>query len=514
MKTFKIRTRLKEASSTPNNGSKFQVLLIQEGLGNLKDCFYYTKQALQNASPVFEGKKCYADHPSSIEENVRPERSTRDILGYYQDVQYSESADGRGQLVANLITVVDPNLSWAQALLSNSIQYAQSYPNADFVGLSINASGEADEIPLTQFLQQNEIPNSVMPKLQEAQAQGIDTLRVVSALKDALSCDLVTDAGAGGRILKMIEQEKRPMAKKESKEKEHKEDMESKETGINPKDNISEAGEEGEGTMPPGAGNSPMANPTGGGQPDHADAAQDTALFQQLIQQYLGGDEGVDPNEAMQMAKHAHEAAMEAGMSHEEAMEAAGNHLKMSAAVGKKMSQCKQAESEEHHEAFPPAAKPAPSASAPPSSAPAHTMPPAAPAHVPPPATEQMPKKQVEKYYESMRRDIVRLNGENARLRENAKKHELSDYLEKKMKESKLPVHFTKAFRESIGTVRSKADIDQYWKVFTAGEKAQSLNQTEAVSEGWDSCLMTEKHSFRESHSIESAEGGFEDCLI
>lgn len=509
MKSFKIQTHLREASpqKASSNGSKFQVLLIQEGLGNLNDCFYYTKQCLQNAPSVFEGKKCYADHPSLIEEDVRPERSTRDIIGYYQDVQYSESADGRGQLVANLITVVDPNLSWAQALLSNAIEYAQTYQNADFVGLSINASGDANEVPLQSFLQQNEIPNSVLPKLQEAQAQGIDTVRVVSALKDALSCDLVTDAGAGGKILKMIEQEKKPMAKKESKketeskEKTENESHESTESGINPKDNISEAGEEGEGTMP-SAGNSPMANPTGGGIADHADAGQDMALFKQLIAQYLGGQDGVDEDAAMQMAKHAHEAAMEAGMSHEEAMEAAGNHLKMAHAIGQKMAQCGGAH--ESKEAFPPA-KPAASA---PAAAPAHAAP-AAQAPVPPPATEQMPKKQVEKYYESMRKDILRLNAHNARLTESLRKYELADYLEKKLKESKKPVQLTTKFREAMGPVKSKEQIDQYWKFFLSVNE----NRVEEVDESFGSCLMTEKNSFRESGSNESAEGTFEDCI-
>jgi hypothetical protein len=68
-------------------GARFRVALIQEGLGNLRDGFYYTKQALESAVPAFEGKKAYADHPSRSEESDRPERSVRDIVGHYENLK-------------------------------------------------------------------------------------------------------------------------------------------------------------------------------------------------------------------------------------------------------------------------------------------------------------------------------------------------------------------------------------------------------------------------------------------
>ena len=353
---IKAQTHFKEASTPSKNGSQFQVVLIQEGLGNLKDCFYYTKESLQNSLGLFEGKKCYADHPSSLEENIRPERSTRDIIGYYKNVQYSETGDGRGQLLADLITVADPNLSWANSLLQNSIQYAQAFPNSDFVGLSINASGEANDMRLSDFMSGNDIPQSVLSKLQEAQTQGIDTIRVVSALKDATSCDMVTDAGAGGKILKMIESSKREkikMAEKKSHEKKeaHKKEADEsskKEAGTNPKDNLSEAGEDGQGVHHSGGPGAMGSGDSGMGQPNHADADQDKALFAQLISQYLGDDaDGVNEEEAIHMAKHAHQAAMEAGMSHEQAKEAARKHMKMAHEIGKRKH---QSQKETHHQ--------------------------------------------------------------------------------------------------------------------------------------------------------------------
>lgn len=486
MKNFKVKTHFKEASPQSKAESKFQVVLIQEGLGNLNDCFFYTKECLQNSATVFEGKKCFADHPSSFEENVRPERSTRDVLGYYQNIQYNEAADGRGQLIADLIVVNDPNLSWAKALLSTSLSYAQSYPDSDFVGLSINASGEANETSLSTFLQQTPIPASVMPKLQEAQAQGIDTIRVVSALTDAISCDLVTDAGAGGRILKMLEQEKKPMSKKKETEMEKK-----KEAGIDPKDNHTEAeagidskdnhveaGEDGMGTVD-------------GATPDHADAAQDVALFKQLIAQYLGDGHDADETEAMSMAKHAYEACREEGMDHEAAMHQAGTHVKMAHAIGKKMMGQKQ-------DGVMPEAKE--------SGLPVHDSPAAPAGALPPGNVEAMPKKQIEKYYESMRKDILRLNAENFKLKEANNKYELAAYLEKKMTEKKYPSALTKRFKESLGPIKSKEEIDKYWKYFLAARES-----SEEVTTDYSDCLMLEKTAARSTGAAGS--DGFGDCI-
>ena len=76
--------------------------------------------------------------------------------------------------------------------MASFVEYAQKYPDADFAGLSINASGKATEVPIEDFMRQSDLPPSIIPKLIEAQSQGVTMIRPVSELKDAVSCDLVT----------------------------------------------------------------------------------------------------------------------------------------------------------------------------------------------------------------------------------------------------------------------------------------------------------------------------------
>ena len=50
-----------------------EAVILEEGLGNLGDVNYYSKQAIRNAATLFEGVKIYADHPTATEEEGRPE---------------------------------------------------------------------------------------------------------------------------------------------------------------------------------------------------------------------------------------------------------------------------------------------------------------------------------------------------------------------------------------------------------------------------------------------------------
>ena len=202
---FKFHTsRLREAASDDGIGpTRFKVVLLQEGLGNLRDAYYYSRQALESAIPVFTGSKIYADHPSAVEEEIRPERSVRDVLGHFENIQVEEGDGGVGQLTGELVILPDKPFEWARALVRHAIEHAKKFPEKDFVGLSINASGDADQIPIDEALQT--APDGAKPKLVEAQQSGVDTVRVVSKIKSAVSCDLVTEAGAGGKILNLIE---------------------------------------------------------------------------------------------------------------------------------------------------------------------------------------------------------------------------------------------------------------------------------------------------------------------
>jgi len=450
------RSHLKEAVAKKDAATRFEVILIQEGLGNMKDCFFYTRECLQTAATLFEGRKCMADHPTQIEEQVRPERSVRDVVGHYENVRFSEM-DGRGVLMADLCILPGEQFDWARSLLTNSVDYAKKYSDAEFVGLSINASGEADTVGLEEFVRSNELADSVLGKLNLALAEGITEVRPVTRLTEAISCDLVTEAGAGGKILRLIEQEKRTM-KKKVKEGDKKE-MEKKEADM------------------------------------HKDEEQDKALIKKMVKQYLG-DDHEDSEEAEAMAKEAYEAHKEDGMEGEEAYEAAGKHLKMAMKIGKKMAAKKEGECGDEEK---PAKKEEAKAEA---DEKAEEM-----AKEADEKAEE--KKEAEKAKESAQTDLIKANAEIARLRESIKKTELKEYLEKKMVESKKPVSVTKKFREALGVAKSKEHIDNCWDLFVKAYDAGSEDAEDGPF------VFTEKNSARTTEEI--AEGKLTDlsgCLV
>jgi hypothetical protein len=178
--------------------------MLEEGLGNLHDGFYYTKDALRSARVLLDGAKIYADHPTKTEEEDRPERSVRDVIGHFEDLKIVESEkDGRASLTATAIVLPDDSYRWARALMRSAIDYSQKFPDKNFIGLSINAGGSAERVGTAEFLKTAQIPESARPKILKAMENGLDTIRVVKNIQSAISCDLVTEPGAGGRVLKI-----------------------------------------------------------------------------------------------------------------------------------------------------------------------------------------------------------------------------------------------------------------------------------------------------------------------
>jgi hypothetical protein len=212
-----IPVRARFLESWKDNGvgpTRFKVALIQEGMGNLRDAFYYTRQALESGITAFEGKKCFADHPSRSDEEDRPERSVRDIVGHFENVHVEDRDDGGAMLCADLVMLPDPSFEWARALVRHSLEYSKKYDGQEFIGLSINASGDAEQKDLESFLKEGSVPAEAKPKLLQALSEGITTVRVVNAIQDAVSTDLVTEPGARGKVLEMLESEREKYGKK------------------------------------------------------------------------------------------------------------------------------------------------------------------------------------------------------------------------------------------------------------------------------------------------------------
>ena len=203
-----IASKFLEAARDNGVGpTRFKVALIQEGLGNLRDGFYYTREALESAVTAFEGKKCFADHPSRSEENDRPERSVRDIVGHYENLHIEENEDGSAALCADLVMLPDAPFEWARSLVRHAVEYSKSFPDKEFVGLSINAAGDAKAVEVKSFLD-TQIPSSCKPKIMKAMEQGLSQVRVVTTIRDAVSTDIVTEPGARGKVISLLEQQK------------------------------------------------------------------------------------------------------------------------------------------------------------------------------------------------------------------------------------------------------------------------------------------------------------------
>ena len=177
--------RFREAGEGGSGGAR--VVLITEGRGNKRDRNAYPAEMLQKSFPVFEGTKCFLDHPSYSEEKDRPERSVRDQCGWFSDVRLEEIA-GMLAVTGKLNTSQNSAGREAKESVSSEIDYQNQYPDADsvFVGLSINAEGPGHP--------------------EDLDGDG-NTWNVVEEIVRATSVDLVTFPARGGKILGFREAE-------------------------------------------------------------------------------------------------------------------------------------------------------------------------------------------------------------------------------------------------------------------------------------------------------------------
>lgn len=211
-----FRTRFLEADKSHKSATGlhtvYKVCLIEEGMGNFGASNYYSRAALESAVSVFEGRKIYADHPEKSEAEERPERSVRDVLGHFENLNIQEGVGGQALLCGDLVVMGGQSYQWARELMEHAVAYAKKFPDKEFVGLSVNAAGDSSAISMEELMSKP-IPESAIVKINEAKANGITEVNFVDAFTEAVSCDLVTEAGAGGKILNLIEGAK--MANKE-----------------------------------------------------------------------------------------------------------------------------------------------------------------------------------------------------------------------------------------------------------------------------------------------------------
>lgn len=401
----------KEAGKTQRQGvgyTKFDCIMIEEGLGNFSDGFYYTKEALKSAVPLFEGTKMFADHPDRMEEELRPERSIKDVVGHYENVRYEEN-DGRGRVCSHACVMPDKQYEWVRGLLRDSVKFREKFPDKDFVALSINAAGDAASMDIDEFIKTYPIPDSAMPKLIEAKNKGLEQVRVVTAIDDARSCDLVTEAGAGGQISNFIENAGGVMKIQQTKKFKEARKKLMKEVGSSV-------------------------------------APSDEEVIKKMIKNELSEMGLGDDDKTADMAMEMYQGYREGGMDDEDSMK----HMRKAVEMGKRIAEKHMGDDEEHKENDD---------------------------HDDDEKKEnddedEMKKKESAKKSNNDRlylleKQVVKLSAENSVLKGSVTKRDLGDYLDKKLKESKMPRSITKSFRETIGEVRSRKELDEKWKLFS-----------------------------------------------
>lgn len=127
---------------------------------------YYSAEVLRRDGPTAfpEGTHVYFDHATESESFERPERSVRDLAGMMiEAAKYEDGPDGRG-LFARVQFFPD-HKERVEAMHK-------------VVGMSIRAAGTIEES---------------------------ESGRVVTSIVKGISVDIVTHAGAGGRLIKMTE---------------------------------------------------------------------------------------------------------------------------------------------------------------------------------------------------------------------------------------------------------------------------------------------------------------------
>lgn len=161
--TLRETAILSEDAQSPEKGIWRALLIAADVQGSSG---YYPAEVLKRdgARAFPAGTHIYFDHPSESEEMDLPERSVLKIAGYLlDDATFEETPEGRG--LFSRIQFTEKAKPIAKELHS-------------VIGLSIRAAGQ----------------------IEETAGQ-----RIVRSIQQGLSVDLVTRAGAGGRLVTMTE---------------------------------------------------------------------------------------------------------------------------------------------------------------------------------------------------------------------------------------------------------------------------------------------------------------------
>lgn len=177
--TFSQPVRVKTSSGQDG----YQVVLIREGKGNNADDQWYTSDCIQELceSGVAEGMQAYANHPDLEEEEKRPERDVKQLVGTYHDVKYVKEgnvARANAIFVPLSLDENNPQYGWVVTLAEAASRSTAPQP---ICGISLYGLSAGDDC---------ERPDGSVG-------------RMVSMIRPS-SGDIVTNAGAGGGFIRQL----------------------------------------------------------------------------------------------------------------------------------------------------------------------------------------------------------------------------------------------------------------------------------------------------------------------
>lgn len=162
------RLDLSEAIIDADNRTVRQKLIMA---GKSKNNRLYREDVLQKASPLFEGRQTYANHPSKDDLRNRPERSVSEITGWITDVTYE---NGGIWATRHFTRNQAGNDTWS--LVQDIVE---GRAPGSLLGASINAVGKARKADDGDYL-------------------------IVEAIEAVNSVDDVTTPAAGGGWEKLV----------------------------------------------------------------------------------------------------------------------------------------------------------------------------------------------------------------------------------------------------------------------------------------------------------------------
>jgi phage major head subunit gpT-like protein len=164
------------AGSARSAGGEREMDVIALRSGRSKNGYFYTPEVVASLVPLLEGAQAFADHPGPQD---RPERSVRDLVGFYRNVRVEERSAAGGQpreaqVVATLHLL--ESADWLRSMLREALE--QGVPG--LLGFSIDVQGVVEA------------------RRDDASGQVVNAVTRFIALN---SCDVVTKPSAGGRLL-------------------------------------------------------------------------------------------------------------------------------------------------------------------------------------------------------------------------------------------------------------------------------------------------------------------------